>query len=90
MPNTFTPNDDEYNQVFLPILSEGFKDSSYKLLIFNRWGELIFESYDYKTGWDGTYGGVMAQDDTYTWKISVELLQNAEIKMFHGHVNLLK
>ncbi len=90
VPNTFTPNDDEYNQVFLPILSEGFKDSSYKLMIFNRWGELIFESYDYKIGWDGTYGGVMAQDDTYTWEISVELLQNAEIKMFHGHVNLLK
>jgi gliding motility-associated-like protein len=92
VPNTFTPNDDEYNQVFLPVLTDGFKESSYVLNIFNRWGELIFESHDYKIGWDGTYGDQIfeCQTGTYTWKISVEVLQTGERKLFHGHVNLIK
>ena len=92
VPNTFTPNDDEYNQVFLPVLTDGFKESSYVLYIFNRWGELIFESHDHKIGWDGTYGGQLfdCQTGTYTWKISVEVLQTGERKLFHGHVNLIK
>jgi gliding motility-associated-like protein len=92
VPNTFTPDGDEYNQTFLPILTEGFDPYNYELLIFNRWGELIFQSYDYKVGWDGTYGpnAIPAQFGTYTWKIEVDELQSGDTRKFVGHVNLIK
>ncbi|MEN9698866.1 MAG: hypothetical protein RLZZ301_64 [Bacteroidota bacterium] len=102
VPNSFTPNNDENNQYFQPIVAGGFKRDSYHLMIFNRWGELVFESYDPDYGWDGTYGfenepynqnwikGMTCQDGTYTWKISLEILQSQEVRHFTGHVNLLR
>ena len=91
-PNTFTPNNDESNQVFLPILSQGVKKSYFELTIFNRWGEVVFVSNDPNIGWDGTYGmnGIDCQNGTYTWKLKVEVLQTEEIKDIHGHVNLIR
>ncbi len=90
-PNAFTPDDDEFNQVFLPILN-GFDESNYVLFIYNRWGEVIFESYDVNVGWDGTYGnqGIAVQDGTYTWKIQVGVKESSEVKEFLGHVTVLK
>jgi gliding motility-associated-like protein len=97
VPNTFTPDGDEFNHVFNPVLTEGFKKESYHLSIFDRWGELIFESKDYRFGWDGTYYKTQnrrkvtdCQTDTYIWKISIEVLQNGETKEFMGHVNLIR
>jgi gliding motility-associated-like protein len=92
VPNTFTPDEDQFNQTFKPILTEGFKKDSYHLTIFNRWGEVVFESYDIEYGWDGTFGPNVkkAQDGTYTWKIEVEEIQNKETRQFLGHVNLIR
>jgi hypothetical protein len=108
VPNTFTPDGNEYNQSFLPILTEGFKKDNYHLTIFNRWGEIVFESYDPQYGWDGSYSDfvkgpylplngkgffikeMISPNGTYTWKISIEVLQTGEIKEFLGHVNLLR
>jgi gliding motility-associated-like protein len=92
VPNSFTPNDDEKNQVFLPILTAGYKKGTYKLTIYNRWGEMVFESRDENVGWDGSYGpeGRDCQIGTYTWVIEVEMLQSQEIKKFVGHVNLIR
>lgn len=53
VPNTFTPDNDNYNEVFLPVFTSGYDPYDYTLLIFNRWGELIFESHDVRFGWDG-------------------------------------
>ena len=55
VPNTFTPNGDGTNDIFLPVLTAGFDPTSYTLLIFNRWGEVLFESHDPAVGWDGQY-----------------------------------
>jgi gliding motility-associated-like protein len=92
VPNTFTPDGDDFNQTFKPILTEGFKKDSYKLMIFNRWGQVVFVSEDYNIGWDGTYGsnGNKSQDGTYTWKIEITELQSGEIRRFLGHVNLIR
>ena len=93
VPNTFTPNnDDDFNQNFFPVLTEGFDKEHYHLLIFDRWGELIFESFDYTIGWDGTYGpnGIQCQIGTYTWKILVDELQSGDTRKFLGHVNLIR
>jgi len=75
-PNAFTPNSssssdgryDPYsvaNDFFFPLYA-GVEE--YHLMIFNRWGELIFESFDVEIGWDGFYRGQPAKQDVYVWK----------------------
>jgi gliding motility-associated-like protein len=92
VPNTFTPNDDEKNQTFYPVLSQGMKKSYVEFYIYNRWGDLVFESRDPKFGWDGTFGPGASDCPvgTYTWKLKLETLQTQEIKEFRGHVNLIR
>jgi gliding motility-associated-like protein len=94
IPNTFTPDDDMYNQTFKPVFTSGFDPYDYNMFIYNRWGELIFESKDANFGWDGTYGigsqNRKVQDGAYTWKIEFKTLQSDERKRVIGHVNLLK
>lgn len=86
VPNTFTPNADEFNHLFK---AKGGNIKNFNLKIYNRWGELIFESDDINIGWDGTYKGEACQDGTYTWKIRYEDSRGDESKLV-GHVNLLR
>jgi gliding motility-associated-like protein len=94
VPNTYTPDDDNYNEIFKPVFTSGFDPYDYTLLIFNRWGEIIFESHDSNVGWNGTYGSngeiLMVQDGTYTWKIEFKTLATDERKMVVGHVNVIR
>jgi gliding motility-associated-like protein len=92
VPNTFTPDNDEFNQVFKPIFTSGFDPFDYTLLIFNRWGEKVFESHDVLMGWSGSYGvvGNPCQDGMYTWKIEFKSINNDERKIYTGHVNLMR
>ena len=92
VPNTFTPNEDEKNQTFLPILSQGMKRNYMEFYVYNRWGELVFESHDPSYGWDGTFGpnSLDCPVGSYTWKLKLETLQTQEILDFHGHVNLIR
>lgn len=88
VPNTFTPDGNEHNQMFT---AQSTKDAtSFQMQIFNRWGELIFESSDITIGWDGTYKGKMCQDGTYTWKIRINDGDNSEDQYYHGHVTLIR
>lgn len=90
VPNTFTPNGDGRNDVFMPS-ALGINADGYRLMIFNRWGEKIFETTDSNYGWDGTYLNESCPIDTYVWKI--ELSNTADflfIKKYTGHVNLLR
>lgn len=92
IPNSFTPNGDEYNHTFYPIITEGFKKDSYHMTIFDRWGELVFETYDVSFGWNGTYSknGIKCQVVTYTWEIELIELQSSENRKFNGHLNLIR
>ncbi len=92
VPNTFTPDHDHINDVFKPVFSTGFDLQNYTMYIFNRWGELIFETHDAEIGWNGSYGmdGNSCQDGTYTWKIELLSKSSNEKKQYVGHVNLLK
>lgn len=67
VPNCFTPNGDEHNNTFQPVFTSGFDMYSFTMNIFNRWGELIWESHDPKAAWDGTYNGAIVPEGTYTW-----------------------
>ncbi|MFK7785679.1 MAG: S8 family serine peptidase [Crocinitomicaceae bacterium] len=86
-PNTFTPDADEFNQVFKAEYDCIFYD--FNLKIYNRWGEVIFESFDPAAGWDATYSGRIVQSGTYTWTLRYTSDNGIE-KTLTGHVNVIK
>jgi gliding motility-associated-like protein len=94
VPNSFTPNGDEFNNVFKPVFGSGFSPEDYSLIVYNRWGETIFHSQDLFNGWDGTYNGGAAQQGTYSWtmilKASDEAFNSNMKNTYQGHVNLLR
>ncbi|MEN9304571.1 MAG: hypothetical protein RL264_3000, partial [Bacteroidota bacterium] len=92
VPNSFTPDGDEFNNEFIPIFSSGFDPYNYQLSIYNRWGELLFESFDHTKGWDGSFGteGLKVQDGTYIWKITFKKPETDDRIQLHGHVNLIR
>lgn len=71
-PNTFTPDGSGNNDLFLP-KGTGWDPQSYQLSIFDRWGNLCFNTSDHNKGWDGkaNKGSVIAQVDVYIWKVQV-------------------
>ncbi len=89
MPNSFTPDGDEFNQTFQPIFSSGFDPFDFSLLIFDRWGEVVWESHDTTVGWDGTLAGRKLPDGMYNWKLEFKTTATDERRMAVGHVNLL-
>jgi gliding motility-associated-like protein len=86
IPNAFTPGNDSKNDVFLPLM-RGV--TQFEMLIFNRWGQLLFETHDQSTGWDGYYKGRLCEQDVYMYKLSV-LLDNGETLVRVGDVNLIR
>lgn len=90
IPNTFTPDGDEYNNVFLPIFNNSFDKQSYTMLIFNRWGEVLFETHDLAVGWDGTYLGEMSKEGQYTYKIVIKQRNRDKRIEVVGHINLFR
>jgi len=90
VPNTFTPDYDQYNQNFQPIFTSGFDPYDFNMTIYNRWGEIIFETNDASVGWDGTYHGIIVKEGVYTWKIEFKTTPTDERKEALGNVNLLR
>lgn len=95
-PNAFTPNTIESsggvydahsfdNDVFFPIHNGVEK---YQLQIFNKWGELLFESNDVNRGWDGYYRGTMAKQDVYVWKVRATFIDGQNVEQ-SGDVTLI-
>jgi gliding motility-associated-like protein len=90
VPNTFTPDGDTYNEYFKPVFTSGYDPYDFNLFIYNRWGEIIWESHNAAVGWDGTYGGELVPDGTYTWTIEFKTSNNDERMSVNGHVNVIK
>lgn len=66
LPNTFTPNGDGINDIVY-VKGWGIKELNF-FRIYNRWGELVFETNDKNVGWDGRYKGELQNDDIYIFK----------------------
>ena len=77
LPNVFTPNEDKINDEF-GFQSDCKKPSIYELKIFNRWGDLIFISYDYEEKWYGYYKGRVCPDGIYSYNLKLEFEHNNE------------
>lgn len=86
-PNSFTPNGDGLNDVFTGV-GIGIRD--YNMKIFNRWGELIFESNNIRQGWDGRTSSGEAQQDVYVVLFDVKAKNNVDKKRLIGHVTLIR
>jgi gliding motility-associated-like protein len=97
-PNAFTPNgngpsggywtmDDMFNNdIFFPIY-KGIEE--FKMQIFNRWGELLFQTEDVRQGWDGYYKGKLCQQDVYVWRVSGTFMDGGDFTEM-GDVTLLR
>ena len=90
IPNSFTPNGDELNNVFKPIFTSGYDPYNYSFYIYNRWGTLIFESHNTDFGWDGTFGNEFVENDTYIWKLEFKEKIKEDKYVKTGHVNIIK
>jgi gliding motility-associated-like protein len=92
VPNSFTPDGNQFNNVWQPVFTEGLDPQAYHAVIYNRWGEIIWESYDATVGWDGTYGlnGISVQDEVYIYNITFGYKDSAKKERITGHIALIK
>lgn len=86
IPNTFTPNEDLVNDVFKPVFS-GYIEI--ELLIFDRWGELIFRTNELYGGWDGKKNNEKCPMDVYVYKLIAKDYKNHTFEKV-GHVTLVR
>ena len=92
IPNTFSPNGDGVNDVFYLRGSGLFRINS--LMIFNRWGEIVFEKKNLSIndplgGWDGSHNGKKAKPDVYIYQIEI-VCENGETIKYAGNVALIQ
>jgi gliding motility-associated-like protein len=105
VPNSFTPNGDNVNDLFVPVVTSYWDLAEYDFTIYDRYGEIVFESNKRGEGWDGIAGRPWpvvsgsqtpnsttqsSQIGTYTWTLRVRLMSTSETKEYIGHVNLIK
>ena len=93
VPNSFTPDQDGINDVFMPVMSGVDEENpSYYFAIYNRWGDVIFETTDYKQAWTGNVhdGDYYAQDGVYLWVLKVKLSESDLTREMQGHVTLVR
>jgi gliding motility-associated-like protein len=86
VPNAFTPNGDGQNDVFMVM---GNKLDEFTMVIYNRWGEKVFESQDANMGWDGTFEGKELPSDVFAYMVRLRCF-NGEIFEKQGNVSLLR
>jgi gliding motility-associated-like protein len=92
VPNAFTPDGDGVNEVWA--MTSNIPDiKAFELRVFDRWGEVVFESIDPYKGWDGSYrngGGERLKQDLYVYKIVYQIASTGGVREHIGHVSLLK
>jgi len=88
IPNSFTPNGDGKNDVFT--IKTVFEFSEFKLSIFNRWGDMVFESDDINKGWDGTYKGKPVPLGVYVYQLTATIKDTGEQRKITGRVTVVR
>ena len=86
IPNSFTPHNDEINNVFKPV---GVGIESYEMTIYNRWGERLYSTKEIAMGWNGMYEGRKVQAGVYAYKISV-IDVFGESHFYTGEIHLIR
>ncbi|MCX6235896.1 MAG: gliding motility-associated C-terminal domain-containing protein [Bacteroidetes bacterium] len=89
LPNAFTPNNDGINDDFKPVNFFTDQTGDYQMVIYNRWGQKIFETNDIQEPWKGNYKGDPAPSGVYVYYITYKSLEGLDIQK-HGTVTLLR
>ena len=90
VPNCFTPDENEVNQQYGPIMSEGYDINGFNFTIFNRWGEVVWESNNPNGRWDGTFDNKMCTEGVYIWKMKFNVFGNDGKIEDHGHLTIIR
>ena len=92
VPNSFTPDADEHNQSWGPVFLSGFDKYNFQVLVFNRWGEVVWESLDANGRWDGKYSNkqLTCPEGIYTWKIIYKKKNSDDRIVRTGHITLIR
>lgn len=89
IPNSFTPDGDTFNETFNPVFYSGVDIFDFHFVIFNRWGEIVFESYNPASGWNGAYGNQgLVQDGVYIWRLEFGETMSDKKRTYEGHVSV--
>jgi gliding motility-associated-like protein len=89
IPNSFSPNQDGINGLFMPVLYAA--DPTYfDFRVYDRWGELLFQTQDQTQGWDGTYKGNPVPSSVYSYIVKVRNIEKTKIQPYMGTVTLLR
>ena len=89
VPNAFTPNVDAYNQVFMPSIYDIENVVNYNMTIFNRWGEIIFETNEVGIYWDGKFNNTIVQQGIYAYTITITDIFE-KLYDFNGYIYLIR
>ncbi|MBL7942565.1 MAG: gliding motility-associated C-terminal domain-containing protein, partial [Flavobacteriales bacterium] len=91
VPNAFTPDNDGINDFFIPVVT-GYDPETYELLIYDRWGTLVFQSHDPRERWMGEIrnGAYYAPAGIYPWVLVLKEQFSPETVSFSGHVSLIR
>ena len=88
MPNSFTPDGNDVNDIYKPKIN-CFYDY-YVFRIFDRWGVMVFETFDQTQGWDGYVDGKLMHQGVYTWRIEKSFSNESGVESVMGKVNLIR
>ncbi|MFK8036863.1 MAG: gliding motility-associated C-terminal domain-containing protein [Crocinitomicaceae bacterium] len=90
VPNSFTPGSGSNNSLFQPVVASGIDPYNFRLLIYNRWGEIIFESRNYDKHWNGRFDNQIVEQGAYVWQIDFKETSSSKDYTFKGHVTVLR
>ncbi|PSK90169.1 gliding motility-associated C-terminal domain-containing protein, partial [Taibaiella chishuiensis] len=91
VPNAFSPNNDGLNDYFKPTIALGCVPVQYSLLIYNRWGQMIYKSNnEFDRGWDGTYNGRSADMGSYFYELRFKTDARPEPYYHKGELVLIR
>jgi gliding motility-associated-like protein len=88
-PNAFTPDNDEHNPTWKFAVA-GMDLTSFELYVYNRWGEVVWQTYDPNAEWDGTYKGRLLESGSYNWRAKFKKFGKEDFQTTTGNVAIIR
>ncbi len=88
IPNSFTPNDDDRNDLFIPVFQCEYV--FYSLTIYDRWNNIVYNSNNINASWDGRFKGNICPDDVYVYRLVAIQKSNEKKVVRNGHISLFR
>ncbi|MBK6411220.1 MAG: gliding motility-associated C-terminal domain-containing protein [Flavobacteriales bacterium] len=89
VPTAFTPDGDGLNEV-LNVVGNDIADHDFHFMVFDRWGEKIYDTTDRHAGWDGKMNGKVVKNGVYTWLLRAQSVYNGVNHDLQGHVTVVR